>query len=64
VIGAQLVPIEELEYYLNKVISKLQEKYNEGLRKLEEAKASILSEAERKFNEIAGEPRRVAKKQR
>jgi hypothetical protein len=64
VIGAQLVPIKELEYYLNKVISKLQEKYNESLRKLEEAKTSILSEAERRFNEIAEEPRGVAKKQR
>jgi len=58
------VPIKELEYYLNKVISKLQEKYEESLRKLEEAKTSILSEAERKFNEIAEGPRGVAKKQR
>jgi hypothetical protein len=58
------VPIKELEYYLNKVISELQEKYNESLRKLEEAKTSILSEAERKFNEIAERPRGVAKKQR
>jgi len=58
------VPIKELEYYLNKVTSKLQEKYEESLRKLEEAKTSILREAERKFNEIAEEPRGVAKKQR
>jgi hypothetical protein len=64
VIGALLVPIKELEYYLNKVVSKLQEKYNESLRKLEEAKTNILSEAERRFNEIAEEPRGVAKKQR
>ena len=63
-IGAQLVLIKELEYYLNKVISKLLEKYNESLRKLEEAKTNILSEAERRFNEIAEEPRGVAKKQR
>jgi hypothetical protein len=58
------VPIKELEYYLNKITSKLQEKYDESLRKLEEVKTNILSEAERRFNEIAEEPRGVAKKQR
>lgn len=58
------MPIKELEYYLNKITSKLQEKYDESLRKLEEVKTNILSEAERRFNEIAEEPRGVAKKQR
>jgi len=58
------VLIKELEYYLNKITSKLQEKYDESSRKLEEVKTNILREAERKFNEMAEEPREVAKKQR
>jgi hypothetical protein len=58
------VAIKELEYYLNKITSKLQEKYDESLRKLEEVKTNIMSEAEKRFNEIAEEPRGVAKKQR
>lgn len=57
------LPIKELDYYLSKAHSKLQEKYVESLKILDETRQNILRDAEKKFNEKAEELRRVAKKQ-